>query len=373
MLEKKIFITRPMTPKLPKFFSQVEDICKKKWLTNFGSYHEQLEHELTNLLDVNYLNLTNNGTSALLIALKALNLPLGSEVITSPFTFAATCHSIVWNGLVPVFCDIEEENFTIDPKKIEALITPKTKAILGVHVYGFACKIEEIAQIAQKYDLKVIYDAAHAFNTFYNGKGIGNYGDATVFSFHSTKLFNTVEGGAVSSSNPLFYEIVHKLSNFGISDEEHVDFIGLNAKMNEIQAAWGLSNLEIYSSEFKRREKIYDFYFSSLFGKKGITIPRFKDKNTKSYQYFPILLDKVLEPNSRNKLYENFVKHNIYARKYFYPACSDYPCYSNIRGRNNLHVTNDVKSRILCLPFYGDLSDDQLDEIVKIIINFINK
>lgn len=362
-----------MTPKLPKFFSQVEDICKKKWLTNFGSYHKQLEHELTNLLGVTYLNLTNNGTSALLIALKALNLPLGSEVITSPFTFAATCHSIVWNGLVPVFCDIEEENFTIDPKKIEALITPKTKAILGVHVYGFACKIEEISQIAQKYDLKVIYDAAHAFNTLYNGKGIGNYGDATVFSFHSTKLFNTVEGGAVSSSSPKFYEILHKLSNFGISDEEHVDFIGLNAKMNEIQAAWGLSNLEIYASEFKRREKIYDFYFSSLLGKKGITIPRFKEKNTKSYQYFPILLDKVLESNSRNKLYELFVKHNIYARKYFYPACSDYPCYSNVRGRNNLPVTNDVKSRILCLPFYGDLSDVQLDEIVKIILNFINK
>lgn len=366
----KIYVTRPLLPDINNYISEVKHIFSSQWLTNMGVKHNELETKLKDVLKVPNVSLFNNGTIALLTALKVMDLPYGSEVITTPFTFAATPHCIVWNNCKPVFCDIEPNTMTIDANKIESLITPNTSAILGVHVYGFPCDVEKIDKIAKKHHLKVIYDAAHAFSTEINGKGIGTFGDITMFSFHATKLFNTIEGGCLTYNDESLKRKIYNLRNFGIQSEEVVEDVGINGKMNEFQAAMGLENLKIYKEEQQKRAKVKAFYDEHLSIIKGIRIPKMPDNVTNSYQYYPIVIEDDY-PISRNELYDRFKEQNILTRKYFYPACNDYDCYKNDLAVKlaDLYVVNDLKHKVLCLPFYGNLSS----EILDFICNFIKE
>lgn len=362
----KIFVTQPLLPSLEDYETQLKEIWSSKWLTNMGAKHNELETSLKAELKVPYVQLFNNGTIALLTAIKALDLPYGSEVITTPFTFAATPHCISWNGLKPIFCDIEPDTMTIDADKIERLITPNTSAILGVHVYGFPCDVKKIDAIAKKYNLKVIYDAAHAFSTEIDGVGIGNFGDITMFSFHATKLFNTIEGGCLTYNDPSLVKKIYDLRNFGIRSEELVEAVGINGKMNEFCAAMGLENLKLYRAEQEKRRLIKQIYDKNLSKVKGIKIPQMPANTTNSYQYYPIVVEKDF-PITRDDLYEKFKSMNILTRKYFYPACHDYECYKNdITVKTaRLRVTDDLKHRVLCLPYYGDLEHEVVKHICK--------
>lgn len=368
---KKIFITKPLLPEIDIFYKEIKDIFSNKQITNMGEKHNLLESRLKDELKVSHCSLFNNGTTALLVALKAMNLPVGSEVITTPFTFAATPHSIVWNSLKPVFCDIEPNTMTIDADKIEDLITPNTSAILGVHVYGFPCNVKKIDKIAQKHNLKVIYDAAHCFSTEINGVGIGNFGDISMFSFHATKLFNTIEGGCLTYNNPELVQKIYNLRNFGIKNEEVIEEVGINGKMNEFSAAMGLLNLQIYKEEQNKRKKVKEYYDDRLSKIQGIRVPKMPDNVTNSYQYYPIVIEDDY-PISRDELYAKFRKNNIFVRKYFYPACSDYECYKEDFSiiRTSLDVVNDLKNRVLCLPYYGDLEQEKIKFIMNLFKNF---
>ena len=367
---KKIFVTQPLLPDLSDVNEQLKEIWESKWLTNNGSKHKELEVKLQDELKVEHVSLFNNGTIALLTAIKALDLPYGSEVITTPFTFAATPHCITWNGLKPVFCDIEPDTMTIDADKIEALITPNTSAILGVHVYGFPCNVKKIDEIAKKHNLKVIYDAAHAFSTEIDGVGIGKFGDITMFSFHATKLFNTVEGGCLTYKDEDLVRKIYNLRNFGIRSEELVEAVGINGKMNEIQSAIGLLNLKSYREEQARRKKVKEFYDCHLSGVKGIRIPQMPKNTTNSYQYYPIVIEDDY-PITREELYNKFKEQNILTRRYFYPACHDYECYKNDLAvkLGRFRTTNDLKYKVLCLPYYGSLEEETLSFICDFIKN----
>ena len=367
-MNDKIFVTSPLLPSIEDFTDQVKEIYDSKWLTNMGSKHKALEEALTVELKVPHAQLFNNGTIALLTAIKALDLPTGSEIITTPFTFAATPHCISWNGCKPIFCDIEPDTMTIDANKIENLITPNTSAILGVHVYGFPCNVKKIDELAKKHNLKVIYDAAHAFSTEIDGVGIGNFGDITMFSFHATKLFNTIEGGCLTYKNPELVKKICNLRNFGIQSEELVETVGINGKMNEFCAAMGLENLKIYKEEQEKRRQIKAIYDEKLSKVKGIRIPHMPKNTTNSYQYYPIVIEDEY-PLTRDELYEKFKTMDILTRKYFYPACHDYECYKNdITVKTaRLRVTDDLKMRVLCLPFYGDLTKEIAEKICESI------
>jgi dTDP-4-amino-4,6-dideoxygalactose transaminase len=363
------FITQPLLPDLSSLELEINEIFESNWVTNHGQKHNLLEKKLEEVLKVPNVYLFNNGTIALLIALKALDLPIGSEVITTPFTFPATPHCISWNGLKPVFCDIEPNTMTIHADKIEELITPDTSAILPVHVYGFPCDVKKIDRIAKKHDIRVIYDGAHTFSTEINGKGIGNFGDATVFSFHATKLFNTLEGGCLTFNDDGLKEKIYNLRNFGIKNEEEVVDIGINGKMNEVQASIGLLNLKLYKNEQTKRTKIKNLYIKHLNNIKNIKIPKMPSNATDSCQYFPIIIEDGF-PLTRNEVYDEYKKYNIFTRKYFYPICSDYEPYKNLESssKTNLPIANDLKNKILCLPYYGDLDNEiviQISDLLK--------
>ncbi|MHA1226670.1 MAG: DegT/DnrJ/EryC1/StrS family aminotransferase, partial [Candidatus Hodarchaeales archaeon] len=347
--EEPIYITRPIVPNLYQLVEKLHNVYKTRILTNMGPYHEELEVKLRHYLKVNNLSLFNNATIGLITAIKALDLPVGSDVITTPFTFAATPHSIVWNGLNPIFCDIEPKTMTIDPAKIEELISPNTSAILAVHVYGFPCNVDQISKIAIKHNIKVIYDAAHAFTTKIDNESICNYGDISVLSFHATKLFNTLEGGALVYRNEALKRKLYNLKNFGIRDEFTVEDIGINGKLNELQAIFGILNLDLVEEEQFRRKKIREIYEERLSAYTDINIPEMPENVSNSYQYFPILINK-----SRDLVYDTLKKYNVYARKYFYPPCTEYQCYQNLGNKKNLSVTYDIAEKVLCLPFFGD-------------------
>jgi dTDP-4-amino-4,6-dideoxygalactose transaminase len=369
--EEPVYVTRPLLPDLNSLQSEIQEIFESKWVTNHGIKHDLLEKKLAEVLKVPNVSVFNNGTIALLTALKALDLPLGSEVITTPFTFAATPHTIHWNGLKPVFCDIEPDTMTIDAQKIEELITSNTSAILPVHVYGFPCDVKKIDKIAKKYDIKVIYDAAHSFSTDINGKGIGTFGDISVFSFHATKLFNTIEGGCSTYNNDDLKLKIYNLRNFGIKNEEEVVDIGINGKMNEIQAAIGLLNLKLFKEEQLKRMEIKKLYLTQLGHIDNIRIPAMPENTTDSFQYFPIVIEDGF-PLTRDQVYEELKKDNIFTRKYFYPLCSDYEVYKNLDSSSitNLPVSNDLKHKVLCLPYYGDLDMGIVRQICKTIQSF---
>ena len=373
---KRIYVTSPLLPDLGVFKRSLKKIWKSKWITNNGAYHEKFEKALSEYLGVKYISVFTNGTLPLIAALQALDLKEG-EVITTPYSFVATTHSIIWQGLTPVFVDVDPETGNIDPKKIEEAITSKTVAIMPVHVYGNPCKIEEIQSIADKYNLKVIYDAAHVFGVQIKGNSILNAGDISTLSFHATKVFNTVEGGAVICNSEAMKNRIDKLRNFGFVDEVTVDEIGLNAKMDEIRSAYGLINLKNVDKAIKHRQEIVNFYRKELKEIPGIRFINDMPDVKHNYSYFPIFIDKNQFGISRDDLYNLFKENNIYTRRYFYPLISNIPVYSNLKSaaRNNLPNANLLADSVLCLPLYADLKFKDVKRIVKIIqmISFKNR
>lgn len=365
-MEENVFVTHSSMPPYEEYVEAIKPLWNSHWLTNMGEYHQELEKELKGYLDVSEISLMVNGHMALELALQAFAFPEGSEVITTPFTFISTTHAIVRNRLEPVFCDIKRTDGTIDEERIEALITDKTRAILPVHVYGNVCNVEAIEKIAQKYKLKVIYDAAHAFGVRYKDRGIGSYGDASVFSFHATKVFNTIEGGAVAFTGHEMYEKLYSLKNFGIQGEELVSGIGANAKMNEFSAIMGLCNLKHIDSTIRERKQNYDFYIEHLRDIPGIRFFRERQDTVKNYAYFPLLIEDEYGI-SRNELYQLFLKHHIYPRKYFYPLTADQACFKDKYKNERLENARELSERVLTIPFYPGMALEKMKEIVNII------
>ncbi len=368
-LDKKIMVTKSFLPPYEEYCKEISEIWDNHWLTNMGIKHENLKNELKKILKVTNISLYTNGHLALEAAIKGLKL--SGEIITTPFTFASTTHAITRNGARPVFCDINLENFTIDTKKIESLITDKTVAILPVHVYGTPCDVDEIEKIAEKYNLKVIYDAAHAFGVEIDGNGIANYGDVSMFSFHATKVFHTIEGGALTYNNEEYSKFFRLEKNFGIANEESVIENGGNAKMNEFQAAMGLINLRYIERGIQRRKKIVEIYRELLRDIEGITY--LKDmKNVKhNYAYFPIIIDENKYGKSRDEVFEKLKEYNVFARKYFYPLTSDFECYKDIEGnKDNLKNSKYISNRVITLPLYEDLEMEDVEYICE-LINYI--
>lgn len=368
--DKTIFITQPNLPDLKDFIKSLEDIWEKKILTNNGEYHQRFEKELATYLNTPYCNLFNNGTMALLVGLQALRIT--GEVITTPFSFVATSHCLKWNGIEPVFCDIEETTFNLDPENIESLITNKTTAILPVHVYGNPCNVEVIAQIANKYGLKVIYDAAHAFGVTLNGKNIVEYGDISILSFHATKVFNTFEGGAITHRDENLKKRIDYLKNFGFAGETSVIGVGINAKMNELQSAFGLLQLQIVEKEIQKRKIIAERYRRNLGGLNGIRMLHDVPAVRHNYSYFPVLIDPLIYGVSRDHIYDELKKQNIFTRRYFFPLISHFPPYRNLPSANPSHlpIAERVANQVLCLPIYGALDLSDVDRISEFIISY---
>lgn len=366
MIEKNIFVTQSSMPPYEEFIETIKPLWKSKWLTNMGLYHQMLEEKLKEYLNVPEVSLMVNGHMALELAIQAMGFPEGAEVITVPFTFISTTHAIVRNRLKPIFCDVKTEDGTIDETKIENAITEHTVAIVPVHVYGNVCNIKEIQRIAEKYNLKVIYDAAHAFGVTYDGRGIGNYGDACVFSFHATKVFNTIEGGAVTFNDHKLYDRLYNLKNFGIRGEEIVAEVGANAKMNEFCAIMGICNLKYIERSIEKRKYRYEEYKSGLANVTGIRFLVSAEGKTWNYAYCPILIENNYIMN-RDELYDYLKENNIYARKYFYPITSDQACFKNKYRKCDLKNSRYLSQRILVLPLYEELDIESVDNIIKVI------
>lgn len=364
-MEEKIFVTRPSLPPLEEFTELLQDIWDSRQLTNNGHFHQEFEKKLAEYLCVRYLSLFSNGTLALITALQTLRIT--GEVITTPFSFVATTHALHWNGIKPVFCDIEPCTFNLDPEKIEAAITPKTTAIMPVHVYGNPCDVEKFQKIGDTYGLKIIYDAAHAFGVTMNDQSILNYGDMSVLSFHATKVFNTFEGGAIICHDEKTKQRIDFLKNFGFADEVTVVAPGINAKMNEFQAALGLLQLKYIDKEIEKRKEISKYYREGLAGINGLeflsNIPSIKH----NYQYFPVLIDEKNYGKSRDEVYEFFKEKNIYTRRYFYPLISQFPTYRGLpsAAAGNLPIAERIANEVLCLPIYYDLSMKTIDAIIE--------
>ncbi|HEX2919639.1 MAG TPA: DegT/DnrJ/EryC1/StrS family aminotransferase [Bacteroidales bacterium] len=368
-MKDKIFVTQPSLPPLEEFVKYLEKIWESKVITNNGPFHQQFETELAEYLGVKYISLFSNGTLALMTALQALKIT--GEVITTPFSFVATTHSLWWNNIKPVFVDIEPDYFTINPEKIESAITPLTTAIMPVHVYGYPCKTEEIQRIADTYGLKVVYDAAHAFGVRLNGESILNNGDLSVLSFHATKVFNTIEGGAIVCHDERTKKRIDYLKNFGFAGEIKVIEPGINAKMNELQAAYGLLQLKYVDQYIEKRKEIVDIYRKGLAGIKGVRVLNDIENVKHSYTYFPILVDENEYGKNRDELYEELKKQNIYGRRYFYPLISQFPTYRNLISSRieNLSVANQIAEQVICLPLFPNLEESLLKIIIEIISN----
>lgn len=354
-------------PPLEEYMNEIQDLWDSHWLTNMGEKHKKLEENLKEYLDVEGISLFCNGHMALELALQAMNL--SGEVITTPYTFASTTHAIVRNGLTPVFCDIDPEDFTLDVEKIEELITDKTTAILPVHVYGNICNVEEIERIGRKYGLKILYDAAHAFGAKYRGKGVGAFGDASMFSFHATKVYHTIEGGAVCFADEKFGLELYRLKNFGIRGEEIVDAVGANAKMNEFQAAMGLCNLRHVDCEIKKRKMVYERYVEHLSHVKGLQLAGDQKDVEKNYAYFPVIFHEDVFGVSRDEVYAKLRNEGIFARKYFYPLTNSFDCYHGKFDSSKTPVALYISERVLTLPVYADLELSDVDRVCQSILN----
>lgn len=364
-----VYVTRPTMPKLEGYTQMLAGIWERKWLTNQGPLHEELESRLRSFLGVEHLSLFCNGTIALLVALEALRINSG-EVITTPFSFPATTHSLYWNRVRPVFCDIDPVTLNLDPAKIERLISPDTRAILAVHVYGRPCDVEAIERIANVHGLHVIYDAAHAFGVRYKRNSLLNHGDISILSFHATKLFSTIEGGALVCGSEARRQRVNSLKNFGIADEETVIGPGINGKMNEFQAAFGLMQLELVGQEISNRRNLALLYTQLLAGLPGITLPTDIPDTEPTYAYFPVLVDAIRFGMTRDDLFALLRQCNIHARKYFYPLISWASCYSALPSAagSNLPVAERISRQVLCLPIYGSLEPETVRLISQIVI-----
>lgn len=372
MIEKinennKVLVTKSSMPEFEEYVEKIKSIWETKWLTNMGALHNELQDKLKEYLTVDDISLFVNGHQALELALQSLEKK--GEVITTPFTFASTTHAIVRSGFTPVFCDINPLNYTIDVEKIEELINENTVAILPVHVYGNVCDIDKLEQLANKYNLKLIFDAAHAFGVRYNGKGIAEYGDMSMFSFHATKVFNTIEGGAICFKDNELKSKLNGIKNFGIRNEECVDMVGSNAKMNEFQAAMGICNLAHLDDEIEKRHKVVNRYKEKLSECEKIVINQEQENVKSNYAYFPIL---VQDQQTRDALYEYMKTNNVYTRKYFYPLTNSFECYNGRFDVNATPIAKNISERVLTLPLYADLDLEIVDYICDKIISFVS-
>lgn len=362
-----IYVTKSTMPPFEEYTEEIKDLWDTHILTNMGTKHQKLCSELKQYLGVEHVDLLTNGHAALEIALEALQLE--GEVITTPFTFASTTHAIVRNGLTPVFCDVKEDDFTIDVDKIEELITEKTCAIMPVHVYGNICDVEGISEIARKYNLKVIYDAAHAFGCTYKGRGVADFGDVSCFSFHATKVFNTIEGGAICYHDENLGQKIFELKNFGIHDSETINYAGCNAKMNEFCAAMGLCNLRHIDTAINCRKEVYERYHMNLKGIPGIQINSVKEGVCYNYPYYPVLFDKAVFGYDRDEVASVLAEHGIYVRKYFYPITNSFACYKNNYNPGITPIADKLGKSVLTLPLYDSLQMEEVDRICDIILH----
>lgn len=363
----RILVTKSSLPDFEEYVEEIKTIWESHWLTNMGPKHQEFQQQLIDYLAADNLVLLVNGHMALELTLQAMNLQ--GEVITTPFTFASTTHAIVRNGLTPIFCDIDSDTYTIDVAKIESLITDNTCAIMPVHVYGNICNIEEIERIAHKYDLKVIYDAAHTFGETYKGKAIGSFGDASCFSFHATKVFNSIEGGAVCYRDKRIGDILYELKNFGIHGPEEVDGVGANAKMNEFCAAMGICNLRHVDSEIEKRKKVVERYRSRLENVDGLKLNCIQKDVKSNYAYFPVIIDEKLFGASRNEVFDRLEENDIGARKYFYPLTNTFAAFHGKYDVKETPVALHISKRILTLPLYSELAIEDVDNICDVILS----
>ncbi|MGE5866514.1 MAG: DegT/DnrJ/EryC1/StrS family aminotransferase [Rhizobacter sp.] len=362
----KIFVTQPYLPPLEEFLPYMQEIWDSKTLTNGGPMHQRLERELCEHLGVQHISLFANGTLSLITALQALRVT--GEVITTPFSFVAGAHSLLWNGIKPVFVDIDPVTLNLDPRRIEEAITPQTTAIMPVHCYGNPCDMDAIQRIADNYNLRVIYDAAHAFGVRQNGRSILNAGDLSIMSFHATKVFNTFEGGAIVSPDAKTKQRIDHLKNFGFVDEVTVVAPGINGKMSEINAAFGLLQLQHVDRAIARRRQIDALYRRLLKDVPGITCVQPAGQDEPNCSYFPILVDERY-PLSRDALYAQMREEDIFARRYFYPLISSFPMYRGLPSAmpTNLPVANRLASQVICLPMYPALTDSDVERIAAIV------
>ena len=366
--EPIITVTSPLLPSLEEFISYLEKIWDSKWITNNGHFHQELEKALAEYLQVEYISLFTNGTLPLITALQALHVT--GEVITTPYSFVATTHSLWWNGIKPVFVDVDPDTCNLDPNKIEVAITEKTTAIMPVHCYGVPCDTERIQAIADKYGLKVIYDAAHAFGVKMNGESILNAGDMSTLSFHATKVFNTVEGGALVCHSTEMKKQIDFLKNFGFNGETEVVAPGINSKMDEIRSAYGLLNLKQVDKAIEARKQIAEYYRTALRKVKGVRV--FEDvKGVRhNYSYFPILINAEEFGMTRDELYFKMKKENVLGRRYFYPLISTFETYKNLESSNpaNLPIATRIANEVICLPMYFGLSEEDMKRVIKCIV-----
>ncbi len=370
-MKSKILVTRSSMPGLEEYVDEIKDMWETHWLTNMGIKHKEFQARLCECLGVDNIELFTNGHMAIELTLQAMNLQ--GEVITTPFTFASTTHAIVRNGLKPVFCDIDPVSFTMDTAKIESLITDRTCAILPVHVYGNVCNIEEIERIAHKYELKVIYDACHTFGETYKGKGVGTFGDASCFSFHATKVFNSIEGGATSYKDKRLGEILYDLKNFGIHGPEEVSGVGANAKMNEFCAAMGLCNLRHLDEEIEKRETVNRRYRCHLTGIEGLQLNTIQSEVKSNYAYFPIVVDEKTFGASREEIFDALAEQGIGTRKYFYPLTNSFSAFHGKYDVMETPVALRISKRVLTLPMYADLALEDVDRICAIVLSCRNR
>lgn len=363
-----IQVTRSSMPPFEEYCEEIKELWDSRWLTNMGTKHKQFEAALKVYLNTANIALFTNGHLALETVIAAMDFPMGSEVITTPFTFASTTHAIVRNGLVPVFCDINEHDYTMDPSKIEPLITDKTVAIVPVHVYGNICNVDAIQQIADRHGLKVIYDAAHAFGVTRNGISAANFGDASMFSFHATKVFNTIEGGAVCFHDRALLQKLNDLKNFGMHSPEEVPYVGGNAKMNEFQAAMGICNLRHLEDEITKRKAVVERYRERLSGVEGIRLCAPQPDVQSNYAYFPVVFDGYRY--TRDEVAQRLAQHEIFARKYFYPLTNDFECYRDLPtfGAEKTPIAKYIADHVLTLPLYADLAAEDVDRICRTIL-----
>ncbi|QSX07159.1 DegT/DnrJ/EryC1/StrS family aminotransferase [Sedimentibacter sp. zth1] len=364
-MRDKILVTKSSMPEFDEYIEEIKDLWDSHWLTNSGCKHVQLEQKLKKYLNVKNLVLFTNGHLALENIIDSFDL--SGEVITTPFTFISTTNAIIRNGLTPVFCDINYDDYTIDAKKIESLITKKTTAIVPVHVYGSVCNCEAIDKIAKKYNLKVVYDAAHAFGVFKNKKSIANYGDASIFSFHATKVFNTIEGGAAIFKDESYYDKLTSLKNFGINTDGNCDYIGGNAKMNEFQAAMGICNLRHINEEIVKRKKVFERYIQRLSNIQGIKLSNSNSVDKQNYAYFPIVFENY--KYNREQVEKLLLERNIFARRYFFPLTSEVKPILDKFVVQETPIAKYVSERVLSLPLYADLKLEDVDMICDIILN----
>lgn len=367
MQNKTILVTRSSMPTIEEYIEKIKPIFQSAWLTNMGPVHQEFEKKAREYLKVKQISLFCNGHMALFIAIKALRLH--GEIITTPFSFASTAHAVADNGLRPVFCDIDPLTYTLDPAKIEPLITRHTTAILPVHVYGNVCDVAAIEEIAKRHRLKVVYDAAHAFGVTVDGQGIGSFGDVSMFSFHATKVFNSIEGGALTYNDESLKQSLYNLKNFGIVSPVDVDDIGTNAKMNEFQAAMGLCNLCHVDEEIAKRKRAAERYRRNLRNAPGIQLNVVQENVVSNYAYFPIMVNPEIFGKSRDQLADALAGENIYARKYFYPLISDFRCYRSIYSSAATPVAKRCAERVLTLPLFADLEMETVDRICEIILH----